>query len=350
MFAFIGLILILLVVFPTHTAAFVPEGAIEAQELYVKSLQKDAGYLTMAPTDARINPYFNNIALWAVVDNPDYTDVVKKWAMWYVEHINDPDKLGVRGSIYDYTVVAGGEVKPTEDYDSSDSYAATFLTLMRRYFDATNDSAFLKELEPALDLVASAIYATMDPKDGLTYAKDNYRIKYLMDNVEVWQGLKDWAYLLEHVFARTDDAKKATADAAKIYDSLQKFWKGSAFAYAKDEVGRLFASDTTVFYPDMTAQLMAVALEFTTLEQTEIIWKNFNEKFPKWVLLQHPSSFPWTMMVYAGLKAGDLERVQTYINAVELTYGSMGFPWPWYSSEAGWYLLTLKELPAIETE
>ena len=349
MFVCFGLVLLVwMMTFPCQIDA-VPlpcQDVIATHEKYVENLQTKHGYLTMTPLDTRINPYFNNIALWGIVDNPEYSDSIKKWAIWYTQHINNPDKLGVQGTIYDYTVVAGGEVKPTEDYDSSDSYAATFLTLLRLYFDTNQDKDLMLKLEPSLELIAGAIYATMDLKDGLTYAKDNYKIKYLMDNLEVWQGLKDWSYLLEHVFNRAEDSRKVSQDADLIYKSLQSFWNGNTFAYAKDTAGKLFKSDTSVFYPDMTAQLMAIALDFTTPEQTAIIWTDFNQKFPKWILLQHPSSFSWTLMVYAGAKAGDWERVITYLNAVELTYGSMSYPWPWYSSEAGWYLLTLKQLPS----
>lgn len=321
---------------------------IAIQEEYIVSLQSEQGYLTMTPTNTRINPYFNNIALWAIADNPNHASIVKKWVQWYLTHLNAPDKFGVTGSIYDYTVTVSDEkVKATEDYDSSDSYAATFISLLRIYYDATKDKEFLFEIEPSLELVVRAIYSTRDPSDGLTYAKINYKIKYLMDNLEVWKGLNDWAYLLSEVYQRPDDSDKIIQDALLIERSLQMMWDENRknFAFAKDEQGNYFQANISKFYPDYTAQLMAIAFELTTPEQTSSIWSGFNDQFPKWTRLGHPDSFPWSLMVYAGAKAGDWDKVNEYINSIELTYGTMGFPWPWHSSEAGWYLLTLKMLP-----
>mgnify|MGYP000853090762 CR=1 FL=1 len=318
---------------------------LSRQEEYVKSLQSEDGYLSMTPFNTKINPYFNNIALWGIVDNPAYSPTVKKWILWYVKHLNKPDRFGVTGSIYDYQVKSSSEIVSAQDYDSSDSYGATFLSLVKRYYQTSQDKIFLLELEPELNLVVQAIYSTLDPKDGLTYAKINYRIKYLMDNLEVFAGLKDWAYLLENVYNQPDKAEKISVDAELIYRSLQGMWLGKCFAFAKDETGKLFPTNTGKFYPDMTAQLMAIAFNLTSKEQAELIWSDFNNRFPKWTRLGHPDSFPWSLMVYAGAKVGDWEKVLAYLNSIEFTYGSMDYPWPWHSSEAGWYLLTLKMLP-----
>ena len=315
------------------------------QEEYVVYLQHKSGCLTMTPFDARINPYFNNLALWGIVDNPEYNETIRKWADWYINHLNRPDKFAVHGSIYDYMLIGTDSVAPTEDYDSSDSYAATFLSLMRRYYDTNHDEAFLLSLEPALSLIVDAIYATMDPTDKLTYAKMNYRLKYLMDNIEVFNGLDDWAYLLQHVYNKPDTALKIREDAHLCKQSLQKMWNGKNFAYAKDEAGKLFTSYSDKFYPDMTAQLMAIALEFATPEQAKIIWFEFNKHFPQWTHLGHPDSFPWTIMAYTAAKIGDWEKTIAYLESVESSYSSIHYRYPWYAAEAGWYLQTLRLMP-----
>lgn len=318
---------------------------LSRQEEYVVSLQHKSGYLTMTPFDARINPYFNNLALWGLVDNPEYNETIKKWVSWYINHLNLHDQFGVPGSIYDYMMIGEDSVATTEDYDSSDSYAATFLSLMRRYYDTNHDEDFLISIEPALNLIVDAIYATMDPKDNLTYAKPNYRLKYLMDNIEVFNGLNDWAYLLQNVYNKPDIALKIKADANLCKHNLQKMWTGKIFAYAKDESGKLFTSYSDKFYPDMTAQLMAIALEFATPEQAKIIWSDFNKHFPHWTTLGHPDTFPWTMMAYTAAKIGDWERVLAYLESVESSYSSIHYRYPWYAAEAGWYLQTLRLLP-----
>lgn len=313
-------------------------------EEYVLTLQSQNGYITMTPFGANINPYFANLALWGLVDNLEYDLVIKKWAIWYINHLNKPDNLGISGTIYDYKITGPNQLTPTKDYDSSDSYAATFLTLMRRYYDTTHDEEFLLGIEPEICLISEAIYATRDPEDGLTFAKKNYKIKYLMDNLEVWVGLKDWAYLLDNLYNKPEQAEKVYKDADLIKQSLQKMWQGKYFSFAKDEKSVLFITDTSTFYPDMTAQLMAIAFDLATEEQTSIIWSDFSSRFPKWTQLGHLDSFPWSLMAYTAAKVGDWDNAVKYLNSVELTYGSMNYPYPWYCAESSWYLLTLRRL------
>lgn len=317
---------------------------IRKQEDYVKLLQHDPGFITNTPLGIIINPYFNNLALTGMAANPDNQLIIKSWAKWYIAHLNKPDKLGVTGSIYDYRFRWPDEVVSTDDYDSSDSYAATFITLMRHYYDTNKDLEFMRAIENDLRLIVKAIYGTMDSRDKLTYAKQNYRIKYLMDNAEVLCGLENWAYLLEQVFDKPEEAKKIRNDASICKESLQKMWNGQSFAYAKDEVGKLFTSNTATFYPDMMAQLIAIIYDLTTPEQTTIIWHDFNQRYPKWVRLNHGNSFPDTLMVYAAAKVGDWEKVITYIESIEMTYGESNYNWPWHAGESGMYLLSLRQL------
>lgn len=190
----------------------------------------------------------------------------------------------------------------------------------------------------------------MDSRDKLTYAKQDYRIKYLMDNVEVLYGLNNWAYLLDTVYQKPLEAEKIRADAAICKKSLMRMWNGKSFAYAKDEVGNLFRSNMATFYPDMMAQLLAIIYDLTTPEQAALIWEDFNQRCPEWTRLDHPGSFPDTLMVYAAAKVGDWEKVTAFINAIEMTSGESFYPWPWHVGESGMYLLTLRLLIEHEAQ
>jgi hypothetical protein len=59
---------------------------------------------------------------------------VQAWMRWYLNHINYPaDKWGLACTIYDFKVSGSNETS-TNDADSTDSYAATFLSLAWAYW------------------------------------------------------------------------------------------------------------------------------------------------------------------------------------------------------------------------
>lgn len=316
---------------------------IAEEERWLAGLQLADGSLPMNRTSLRMVPYFTNLGLMGLVDNPTYSDTVRRWIEWYVANLNRPDMLGVQGTVYDHEVWYGTS-RPTQTYDSSDSYAATFLTLVRSYYDTTADADLLLRIEDDLRLVAAAIYGTMDPRDGLTYAKADYRIKYLMDNAEVYRGLIDWAYLLREMFDDIEGAEQVERDADKVRESLLAMWQGTAFAYAKDERDGLFASDWTQWYPDATAQLFPIWTGVLTPDDPRAreIWDQLNAAHPEWARHDHPDTFPWAMTGYGAALMEDWERVETYAQLLHARYGSTGRAWPWYNAESGWYLRMLK--------
>ena len=316
---------------------------ITEEERWLAGLQLADGSLPMNRTSLRMVPYFTNLGLMGLVDNPEYAGTVRRWITWYVENLNRPDALGVHGTVYDHEVWYGAS-RPTQSYDSSDSYAATFLTLVRAYYDTTGDADFLRGIEADLRLVAGAIYSTMDPRDGLTYAKADYRIKYLMDNAEVYRGLLDWAYLLREVYGDAGEAERVEQDAQAVRASLLAMWQGTAFAYAKDERGGLFRSDWAKWYPEDAAQRLPICTDRLAPDdpRAQEIWMQFNEAHPEWVRHGHPDAFPWAVAGYVAAVMQDWAKVKAYAEVIEARYVRMGRPWPWYIAESGWYLRMLK--------
>lgn len=123
------------------------------------------------------------------------------------------------GTIWDYEVTSSDQEVSKNSADSTDSYAATFLSLMKAYLDASGDRAWVRENLGAIRFgktektisqifrqnvncslisrkIADAIWLTYDQELHLTYALPTPSAAYLMDNVEVWKGLEDYGILL----------------------------------------------------------------------------------------------------------------------------------------------------------
>lgn len=320
---------------------------IDEEERWLARLQLADGSIPMARGNTRIVPYFTNLGLMGLADNPAYADTVRRWIEWYTSNLNRPDALGVMGTIYDHEV-SYGRARPTRNYDSSDAYAATFLTLVRAYYDTTGDAELLRAIESDLRLVAGAVHATMDPADGLTYAKPDYPVKYLMDNAEVYRGLVDWSYLLQEVFGDEEGARKVQQDAGAVRESLLAMWRGTGFAYAKDPRGQLYGPNWQQWYPDAVAQLFPIWAGVLAPDDPRAvrIWETFNAHHAQWTVHGHPDPFPGAVVGYVAALMGDWERVEAYVQTIDARYRRLGRPWPWFVAEAGWYLRMLKAYAA----
>ena len=143
--------------------------------------------------EASITPYFSDIAAWGLLEGGEYR-AVRDYIQWHMAHLNDvvSDYSGIAGTIYDYTIeVDDGKVvseKSERHYDSVDSYAATFLILISEYCQRTGDEALFRQYQDQVLLVLGAMERTID-RDGLSFTKPDYLVKYMMDNAEVYAAL-----------------------------------------------------------------------------------------------------------------------------------------------------------------
>ena len=136
----------------------------------------------------QVVPYFSNLAAhglmraYEITYDPRYLNAAQAWSVWYLQHRNTD------GTIYDFTGTVG-HWTPTYDYDSTDSYASTFLEVAQKvllYTPAGHPVA--QALTRAVPELLDAQQLTMQP-DGLTLAKPGYDFAFLEDNVEVYRGM-----------------------------------------------------------------------------------------------------------------------------------------------------------------
>ncbi len=271
---------------------------------------------------------------------------------WYVAHMNARDVWGLAGTVYDYDVTNGAEIS-RGTADSTDAYAATFLSLAL-YAWRTGDPAvqtYLKSVITQLDTIGRVITATQDT-DGLTWAKPDYHIKYLMDNSEVYRGLSDASLL----FSAMGDAAKASyysSAASNNLAGINSMWIGSAGAWAvyKDNGGNFAAPNFSTWYADATSQLFPTLYGAVSANDTraQTVYAKFNSAWPNWDTLVFSDPFPWTVIARAAAFYGDGTRVGAYVNSVHAKYTVQNFPWTWYSSENGSYMQLMNYLLGKES-
>jgi hypothetical protein len=291
---------------------------------------------------SEIVPYYSNLAAIGLTRNSGSYSIVENWMKWYINHLNWPDQWGVYGTIYDYTYNHGAE-SSLNNADSTDSYAATFLSLAWAYYSTGNSNAqtYIKTLSYQLNAIANALLATQQ-SDGLTWAKPNYQIKYLMDNCEAYRGLRDAAMLFQNAFNDATTSQKLNSKAALMLQGINGMWMNGHWAVYKDGIGRFIGPNMGTWYPDATSQMFPVMQGVIpgSDSRSAQVYSAFNSAWPGWPSLSFNSQdpFPWVMIGSAAAQMGDASRVNTFINTLDAKYVNTGFPWTWYSMEAGWFM------------
>jgi hypothetical protein len=298
---------------------------------------------------SEIEPYYANIGATGLTKISSQLAHVRAWMQWFVAHINSSDVWGLGGTIYDYTYNGTTET-PTDTADSVDSYNATFLTLARELYDAGDQTSrtYVDSIKPSLEQLANTILALQQP-DGLTIALPGWQIAYLMDNSEVYRGLIDIAYLESNAFHDASQAAVYANAAARVATGIQTLWSpaSSTFAYAKGETGgTLDPGLWTVWYPDATAQIFPIlqGVISPSSAQAESLWGAFNQAYTQWDTLDTPDGFPWALVADTAVLMDDTPSAEVYIQNAQTKYAALGFPWPWYCAEDGWYLRAMNQI------
>ncbi|MBV8208376.1 MAG: hypothetical protein JO041_16445 [Acidobacteria bacterium] len=290
-----------------------------------------------------IRPYLGNLAALGLVKDPRRWGAVRAWMQWYIAHLNYGDKWGLSGTTYDYSVSNGVETSLNTN-DSTDSYAATFLSLAWAYYQTGDPTAqsYIKSVSSQLDLIGGVIAATQQ-SDGLTWAQPDYLIKYLMDNCEVQRGLRD-AVSLFNAIGLTSRASHYQSMAGANMQGINGMWMNGVWAVYKGYSGAIFGPDMSVWYADATAQLFPVLQGVVSASDSRAqqAYAAFNKAWPGWPQLSFTSqdAFPWILVSGAAAQMGDTARVSQYIQTIENQYVNVGFGGLFYDNEGGWFMRT----------
>lgn len=328
----------------------------ESETQWLASLQVENGAIPMTYSKngkLTMNPYFADFAALALLDDAEkYKDNVKAYMDWHFAHLNtakeDFNKLD--GTIYDYVITMKdgkivSEVVSTpenaDSYDTTDSYAATFLTVVYKYFYRTGDSDYLLKNAEDLKRITNVMFATL--QNGLTYAKHNHRIKYLMDNCEVYEGAIAATRIFEEIVLKgkteyTDMRDKCNDLIGTVKESINtKLWNYIGGYYSPGITAyvsipsKIFSWKT--YYPQATSQLFPIicgVIEPNT-QRAQKLYEKFSENY-HWEAFEYPDDFYWGANVQAAAVMGDVESVAEYMrNYLPLTEKHS---WPLYNMDA----------------
>lgn len=243
-----------------------------------------------------VQPYFAcHAALALLAANPDAKEAAAdreragKWLTWCVKNQE-------KGGYWCDRVGTAKEMKSNGAVDAHDSSAALFLLVVERYQRA--GGKVTDDLRVSVKASLACLDALTDT-DGLTWAKPEFQVKFLMDNVEVSAGLAAAARFFA-ADGLKEEAKRVLAKAAALEKGLEKFWgvkEKGRFAWALHPDGK-YDGGLDKLYPHGLAQLFGVA--FVRAEATA-----FREAAKAFQPEHTPEGTGPERFLLAALRAGD---------------------------------------------
>lgn len=303
-------------------------GIIESESNWIASLQQPTGSLVITRdhtwTDYsgepgvphyKIEPYFVNLGVIGMLENPatDNIAVAGNWMAWYLNHLNNPDYSGLYGSVYMYWADTSGSTEHSSGtYDSTDSYGATFMTLLRKYYETSGDSTFFTSNRTNIEKVADSIVATQQT-DGLTYAMPSYQVKYAMDNAEVHEGLTDIEWIERNIYSDSAKADYYKGKKVSNFNGIESYlWDGLANNYRKYDGA---TSNWATFYPDATCQMFPVSCGVIGPRslRADYLYMQLNTNHYEWPYLNtsEAEGFPWAVLAYEFRRSSAAVRLFT---------------------------------------
>jgi len=280
--------------------------------------------------------------------------MVKAWLQWYLNHVNWPDYNNTKATVYDYYVNSSSYAETyatdpnTPSYDSTDSYAATFLVLAQTYTQTTGDYSFLQQNQYLINAIGDAIQATKQT-DGLTWAKPDYTSKYLMDNSEVYQGILARSWLDSHVFSDASGASYYANQAQDVKNGIQNsLWQSTLAMYspAKGGSGTLDVPSWSQWYPSSIGQVYPTesTVIASSSSQSQQLWNDLNTHWPNWTTtINNPTGTPGMIVCYSAALMADKTHTDACLNGAITNWTSNGRSWPWTVFESGMTILAAQK-------
>lgn len=333
---------------------------------WIRDCQLSSGALLMYGKEdeaklVSINPYFANIAIEGLLSgNPskEDTQVAKKYMEWYFRHLNktEDDLINGAGTIYDYKVQykENGTIEEIclNSYDSADAYAGTFLHIVARYMELTEDKEWFLSWRQGIFSVSDALLRCAGKKDVFA---NNWKseVSYSMDNCEAFAGIIAISPRLKKLAAtdgQIEIARKMKEAKDHALENFQKaFWskENNRFEIGFDKVEQYIDfSDPDRIYPELVCLIFPQAWGLT---QDKAQGKKMYQKVSElisWESLnfyKSESNSCWPVFAFVGALNEDTEAVEKYISG----YGKIidaGRGYPLHVDESGWVIQTCEKM------
>lgn len=313
----------------------------------------------------RVVPYFSAFAILGIMaaDYENAREITLNYINWYISSMNTAksDVNGVAGTVYDYYVFVSPEgdkaVQVTymdvlgdkaRNYDSTDSYASTFLQILSAYTQKY-DNTFLNDKKDLLETLKNVIYSTYCKNVSLTGAKPDYMVCYLMDNCEVYAGFRDLSVLFPEYKEDAEKFKNGIMNALYCDDGYYypAVFENGKTAYTIDD------KTSFDFYPHGTSQLFPITFGILdpNSDEAKAQYELFNSVYGQngkagkdWTAADCGDAYPWALNLRAAVKMNDFRRAEKFIHHVYVKYIATAHSGNYYCGEAGNMLLALTEL------
>lgn len=309
---------------------------------WILAAQLPDGAIATYPDRAVVVPYVANLAATGLAHaslatgRSSYARAAWRALGWYQSHQDSS------GFVADYHVVDGVLVS-TGGMDSTDACAGMFLLAARETWRAAPDATRLRALVPGIRRAVAAIEATQDG-DGLTWAKPGWRVKYLMDQAEVYAGLRSAADLYL-ALGDVAGARRADGLARRLAAGVESLWdEGTqSYAWAVHGDGTRVATDWTRLYPDALQQVWVVAFGLDVGNRTVTLVQQFAESQLDWA---HPTATArfeegprvvgyWVPAAWAFRRAGFASEAESGLATIRAAAVAAGRSWPFSTADAG---------------
>lgn len=324
-----------------------------------------------------IIPYFSSLGVEGFVEDSAYYTNIKNWMEWYWNHISKPmyfdlnpqgqpacattkTTTSVNGAIEDFQIINGVETGQCDNLhpDSTDSYAATYLSLAWTYWSTKNANAqayissIAKGPVDRLDTIAQVALATYQ-SNNLTNAKPLYNIEFLEDNSEVYRGLADVVSLYKALGMTSQVTKYQNYPTAikkaittTLWDSTNKLF----YTYTSNGGQPSSVVWSSWYGPNgSVSEIFPIALGVVlpSSSYAQAVWPAFQSHWQsQWTTLK-ADAFPWVIVGYAAALMGDKTDANAFIQEIEKQFVNDKPPFrgcgqspckSWSVNEAGYFM------------
>lgn len=288
----------------------------------IKSLRIGTGPLAdgyrIAP-GGQLNWYFTNLGLIAIVQYLDSAELdlyVRRYLDLYIRRLlpnaTIEDVQFSDASLQSFSVVPA---------DSDNSYAATLLSLVWRYLQASRNWNWWNTHQATLRQVAQANIVTQIKTNGLSRVFQLPRTSsiseygFTMNNCEDYRGLRDFSNLLNQA-GLSQEAAAYQDQAHRLGQAIQALlWDSVGNGYRVSDQDR--RADSRSFYPGSCCQVFPQASGvIESASHDDAAYRFLNTCSPRWPNEVY-DPFPWCILGCVAAQRHDIGRATTQLAATD---------------------------------